>query len=174
GLAFLPLAVLAQADTAAIAPIDSLALHYAGTITQNELRQHLEIIASDEYEGRDTGKEGQKKAAAYLKEQFASFGIPPLENDAIDEGYFQRFPLIEERMGSISIRTNDSTFRFLEEIIYFNEFLKSDRKVEELVFLGEGKDMGSVKTDATVLLVEDGTAGMHEFMGWLKGRADEA
>ena len=173
-LAFLPFAAIAQADSTAIAQIDSVALNYAGSITVEELRKHLEIIASDEYEGRDTGKEGQKKAAAYLKEQFASFGIAPLEKEGIDEGYFQRFPLIEERMGSISIRTSDSTFRFLEEIIYFNEFLKSDRKVEELIFLGEGKDMAAVKKDATVLLVDDGTAGMIEFMGWLKGRADEA
>ncbi len=44
----------------ASAQTDSLALHYAGTITAAELREHLEVLASDEYMGRDTGKEGQK------------------------------------------------------------------------------------------------------------------
>ena len=36
---------------------------YLATITQTDLKKHLTIVASDEMEGRDTGTEGQKKAA---------------------------------------------------------------------------------------------------------------
>src|SRR5690606_1623274 len=73
-------------------PADTVAAHYATVITVEDLREHLTIIASDEYEGRDTGKEGQKKAAAYLRDQFISYGIPPIEGaspEAIVEGYYQ-------------------------------------------------------------------------------------
>lgn len=35
---------------------------YANTITEGELKEMLYTFASDEFEGRDTGKEGQKKA----------------------------------------------------------------------------------------------------------------
>ena len=34
---------------------------FAKTITADELKEHLYIYASDEFEGRNTGAEGQKK-----------------------------------------------------------------------------------------------------------------
>ena len=40
-------------------------------ITQDALRRDLSILASDEYEGRETGTKGQKMAAAYISQQFA-------------------------------------------------------------------------------------------------------
>ena len=72
----LPLALSAQQD--------SLALRYAATITEADMRTHLTILASDAYMGRDTGKEGQKMAAAYLKSQFQKDGIPPVPVDRPD------------------------------------------------------------------------------------------
>lgn len=49
-------------------PISQIELinKYKNTITANELKKHLTIVASDEMEGRDTGSKGQKKAANYL------------------------------------------------------------------------------------------------------------
>ena len=35
------------------------------TITSDELKEHPYIYASDEFEGRETGTEGQKKAVNY-------------------------------------------------------------------------------------------------------------
>ena len=48
---------------------------YAGTITKEDLKKQLTIIASAEMEGRETGTEGQRKAAAYIAGQFKSFGL---------------------------------------------------------------------------------------------------
>ena len=45
------------------------------SITSNELKTHLYIVASDEMEGRDTGSEGQKKAGNYLIEQYQKMGV---------------------------------------------------------------------------------------------------
>ncbi|HMB63621.1 MAG TPA: hypothetical protein VKN36_11145, partial [Eudoraea sp.] len=39
---------------------------YAETITESELKDYLFTYASDEFEGRETGKAGQKKAVEYL------------------------------------------------------------------------------------------------------------
>lgn len=62
---------------------------YAKTITINELKEHLYIFASDEFEGRLTGEPGQKKAADFLKNFYISKRInSPLEND----NYFQEIP----------------------------------------------------------------------------------
>ena len=45
-------------------------IEYADTITQDELKDHLYIYASDEFEGRETGEPGQKKAIEYIKKQY--------------------------------------------------------------------------------------------------------
>ena len=48
------------------------------------------IYASDEFEGRDTGEPGQKKAVEYLRNYYKSIGVEPgdLEGD-----YFQEMTL---------------------------------------------------------------------------------
>lgn len=49
---------------------------YASSITSEELKDHLYIFASDDFEGRNTGEPGQKKAAEYLRAEFKEMGIP--------------------------------------------------------------------------------------------------
>ena len=43
---------------------------YIKTITANDLKKHLYIVASDEMQGRETGSIGQKKAGNYLINQY--------------------------------------------------------------------------------------------------------
>lgn len=50
---------------------------YAGTITKDDLKKQLTIIAGPEMEGRETGTEGQRRAAAYIASQFKAFGLKP-------------------------------------------------------------------------------------------------
>jgi hypothetical protein len=68
---------------------EDAATTYAKTITEEELKEHLYILASDEFEGRLTGEPGQKKAAAFLKNFYVSKNIksPLGGND-----YFQEIP----------------------------------------------------------------------------------
>nr|GFB24810.1 hypothetical protein [Tanacetum cinerariifolium] len=61
-----PLKVVAPAGTTA----DYATLYAERYITQDKLRRDLTILASDEYEGRETGTKGQKMAAAYISQQF--------------------------------------------------------------------------------------------------------
>ena len=48
---------------------------YVNSITANELKAHLTIVASDEMEGRETGSQGQKKAGNYLISQYEKNGV---------------------------------------------------------------------------------------------------
>ncbi len=43
---------------------------FAKTITAGDLKKHLSIVASAQMEGRETATPGQKKAAAYIEQQF--------------------------------------------------------------------------------------------------------
>src|SRR4030066_2171535 len=66
-----------------------LAQKFAAGITEADLKTHLYIIASDEFEGRNTGEPGQKLAAEYLKDFYISKNIAsPLGGN----NYFQIIP----------------------------------------------------------------------------------
>lgn len=45
------------------------------SISADQLKKHLYIVAADEMEGRDTGSEGQKKAGKYLIEEYVKMGV---------------------------------------------------------------------------------------------------
>ncbi|MDO4727899.1 MAG: M28 family peptidase [Bacteroidota bacterium] len=52
-------------------------IHFAKTITINDLQKHLYTIAADSMMGRDTGSEGLKKAGEYIIGQYKKLGITP-------------------------------------------------------------------------------------------------
>ena len=62
-------------------------VRFSKSITSSELSDYLYTISSDEFEGRDTGKAGQKKAAEYLKNYYSSLNIAGGSFE--DEPYFQ-------------------------------------------------------------------------------------
>jgi len=69
---------------------DSLELStYAQSITAAELKTHLYKYASAEFGGRETGTEGQRKAAQYIKEYYESEGIV---SPIADASYYQAIP----------------------------------------------------------------------------------
>ena len=63
-------------------------LTWANTITASDLSDHLYVLAADSMEGRETGKEGQRKAAAYIAAHFKASGLDPIQGS-----YFQEVPL---------------------------------------------------------------------------------
>ena len=68
-------------------------LKYAETITVFDLEKHLNILASDSLEGRETGKPGQKMAADYIMNHFKNIGIPPYKKNT----YYQKFKTESDR-----------------------------------------------------------------------------
>ena len=78
-------------------------MEYANTITPNELKEHLYTFASDEFEGREAGEPGQKKAAEYLKNEYKQLDIPsPLG----DDDYYQEVPESAFSRGNVKASEN--------------------------------------------------------------------
>ncbi len=78
--------IIAQA-AASVEITGKLAKKFAEGITETDLKTHLYIIASDEFEGRNTGEPGQKLAAEYLKDFYMGINIA----SPLGEGnYFQK------------------------------------------------------------------------------------
>ncbi|MDX9751235.1 MAG: M28 family peptidase [Flavobacteriales bacterium] len=154
---------------------DSLAGKYAGTITREDLRRDLEFLASDALEGRDTGEKGQKMAAAYIRQHFVNAGIPPVPvQEGIADGYYQPFDLEVEQLGALALRSGTREFRFMEEILYFDQSAATDgRQVDELVYLGDGTDLtraGDLRGRAVWAAPEGGSA--MSVMMWLRQYAE--
>lgn len=57
-------------------------------IKEENLRQHIRVLASDSLNGRGTGSEGEKMARAYIESQFEKMKLAK----AGSNGYFQSFP----------------------------------------------------------------------------------
>ncbi|MBT8253524.1 MAG: M28 family peptidase [Flavobacteriaceae bacterium] len=54
---------------------------------ENKMKEDVNFLADDKLEGRQTGTEGEKKAAEYLASRFTDIGLEPKGTD----GYFQDF-----------------------------------------------------------------------------------
>ena len=80
-IALIPILSCANTKIIGKTTIDSVhttkpvATTFAATITSSDLKKHLYILASDDFEGRNTGEPGQKKAAEYLKTFYINHNI---------------------------------------------------------------------------------------------------
>ena len=168
-LFFLPLAVLCLYSYAQV----DLSAKYAEKITGAELRKHLTIIAGDAFEGRETGTEGQRKAAAYIETQFALMGLK--KPDAL-KSYQQLYPLTQDSIVTlpvfsvngknadngkdflIPLGSNDNTKFTSNKLVFagygiddvaYNDYANINVKGKVVViFLGEPKRDGKYFIDA--------------------------
>ncbi|MFT5243262.1 MAG: hypothetical protein ACJA1H_000960 [Glaciecola sp.] len=157
---------------------------YGNTITSQELKDMLYIYASDEFEGRNTGEPGQKKAVNYLKEQYVNMGIPsPLYGD----DYFQEVPLEKQKALEVEMTINES------EMVHYTDFLilgNADTQqldINEVVYAGYGidsdnySDYKDLDVKGKIVLIKAGepkdsdgnyvTSGTTEDTKWSSGRA---
>ena len=106
---------------------------YLSTITAEELKTHLYIVAGDAMEGRDTGTEGQKKAGKYLIEQYKKNGIshPPVAAD-----WYQKVPSEYMKRG-FAPKLPDS------ENIW--AFIKGSEKPDEIIIISAHYDHVGMK-----------------------------
>lgn len=108
---------------------------FAKSIQANDLKAIVYDLTSDEFEGRETGKLGQKKTAEYLQEKFKSFGIPPIIKGM---SYLQTFHLYEEYPGEVNIQINNKNYQFLKDFYCFNNFSDLHIEFNSIVFAGYG------------------------------------
>ena len=152
-------------------------LKYAETITVKDLRSRLEIIASDDFEGRETGKPGQKKAANYIKERFQEFGYQPIEELA---GYFQPFKLQLTYPDTVKLIVGNESAEFLKDMYYFPGFGDMTIKTENLLYLGFGidsekySDYKDVSVEGRVVMISGGEPTNKKDISWVSGVGEKS
>ncbi len=65
-------------------------------IDETAYREHVRVLASDEFEGRKPGTPGEEKTVAYVVEQFKKLGLKPGNG----ESYLQQVPMLESIAGA--------------------------------------------------------------------------
>ena len=108
---------------------------FANTITAEDLKKHLYIVAGSEMEGRETATEGQRKAATYIEDYFKSLGLLPGLNGSFQMNY----PLYQDSLVHSSIEVNGKSFQLFRD---FAVNLTSSNGTmlmgSEIVFAGYG------------------------------------
>ena len=112
---------------------------YAALIQPETLKQWLDVLASKEMEGRETGERGQQRAAEFIAAQFKSMGLPPV---ADRNTYFQQIRLKNESWTEIGLQVGDQTFKNRADFYVFPSFNPDNplTKLKEVVFVGYGVD----------------------------------
>ncbi len=121
---------------------DTIAMKYARNISPALAELHLSIIASDAYEGRETGKPGADKAAHYIATEFKAQGLEAPVNGS----YFFNVPL-ETKDVNMSVNINARQFTNAQD--YYAANVYEDRKLitPEIVFIGYGTNAEIANVD---------------------------
>lgn len=95
---------------------------YATYIDSSDLRKHLTVLASDEYEGRETGKKGQEMAAAYIQQSFKEDGCSYVPGMSEFQQYFE---VIETTPGG-TVMFGKKELVFKTDFVYMSAKRKVD------------------------------------------------
>jgi hypothetical protein len=108
---------------------------FANSITEEGLKKHLYIVASKDFEGRETATEGQRKAAAYIEANFKSLGLQPGNRG----GFQMYYPLFQDSLVDAAIQVNNQAFKLNEDFaVNITTNHSSALFLSEVVFAGYG------------------------------------
>ena len=134
------------------------------SITANELKKDISVLASDDFRGRFPATAGEEKTINYLAGEFKKIGLVP----AYKGSYFQEVPLVKitaDTSMSLNISGGKSKIR----LKYHDEFIGNTSKItdnvqidnSEIVFVGYGINAPEYNwNDYTGLDVKDKTVLM--------------
>lgn len=105
---------------------------YAKTITTNDLKKHLYIIAGPEMEGRETATPGERKAAAYIEAQFKALDLEPGNHGS----YRQYFNVYQDSLIGASIEVNGTSFQLDQDFVVPLSNIWANMRFSEIVFVG--------------------------------------
>ncbi len=143
-LVFLFTAITIQAQKK-ISPVK-----YASSITADDLKKHLFIIASAEMEGRETATEGQRKAAAYIEDHFRKLGLVA----PVSGGYQQYYPVYTDTLLDAKVAVNDVWFNWGKDVSGSLSSLNTQElNFGEFLFLAKGDSTTNITGKAVILVL---------------------
>ena len=111
------------------------------SISEESLKAHIQVLSSDDFQGRKPFTEGETKTVNYLIDQFKEYGLEPGNVDS----YTQEVPLVELTAipsETMTIEGNGQTIELnvLDDFVAYTEKVVEQTSLDasELVFAGYG------------------------------------
>ncbi len=131
GLAIASVSLMAQ---------DQIAVKYANTITEEDMKAKLSILASDEFGGRETGTEGQKKASKFLEDFYAKVGLAgPVEGT-----YRQKFSMYQSDWSDVYIKAKSGKKMNGKDFIFLGSADMDKEMKLETAYVGDASDLSNM------------------------------
>jgi Zn-dependent M28 family amino/carboxypeptidase len=148
-ICFLAFSCMASCQSAKETATKSLFLptKYSNTITADELKTHLYIVASDSMEGRQTGSIGQKKAGKYLINQYQKDRIPFPKGA---QNYYQHIPA-----AYLSAKANQN----LPDSENIWAYIEGSEKPDEVIVISAHYDHEGTKNNSIFYGADDDGSG---------------
>jgi Zn-dependent M28 family amino/carboxypeptidase len=110
------------------------------SITAEDLMRRVEVLSSDEFEGRKPGSPGEERTVAYLTQEMRRIGLEPGNPDGT---YVQEVPLAGTTGTaevSLEVAGRSIPLTYLDDVVAMSRRLVPEVKVDarELVFVGYG------------------------------------
>jgi Peptidase family M28/PA domain len=133
---------------------------FANSISAADLKMHLYIVASKEFEGRETATEGQRKAASYIEHYFKSLSLLPGNKDS----YQLYYPVFQDSLVNATVQVNGQSFALNEDFAIFPSMdYTATLMGSEVVFAGYGitdstrDDYKGLDVKGKIVMVLNGT-----------------
>jgi hypothetical protein len=108
-----------------------------------KMRERLERLAADDFEGRGPGNAGGKRAAQYIADQMKASGITPANKGS----YFQNVKMVGIKADPKTVlKVGNESLKFADEFVATTSAQKPNVSVDaDLVFVGYGIDAPNYK-----------------------------
>ena len=110
-------------------------------MSENQMKEYIQILASDEFQGRKPFSEGEVKTIDYISDVYSNLGLTP----AVENSYLQEVPLVEvsvrvDKPMNFNTNGKEKNIRYKDDFVIFSRRLEDSVEVKnsELVFAGYG------------------------------------
>ena len=131
---------------------------FGESISVEDLYRHLSVLASDDYQGRETGQKGQKAAAIYIAKEFERLQLKPAGND----NFFQSFEVVKKTLATRKFIVNQKKFNFGDDFFCAKNIGNVNFQSNEIIFAGYGiidknrNDFKNFNVEGKVVLILSG------------------
>jgi hypothetical protein len=112
---------------------------FSTSINKDNAYKHLSVLASDDYEGRETGKKGAWMAADYIRDYFKSLGLKAPVNGS----YFQPIDMVSYNLSGMALSINGQTKEYAKDFVVSASTVTLggfNFDAKDIVFAGYGLD----------------------------------
>lgn len=118
-------------------PANKDAIKFSKAINPDNAYKHLSVLASDEYEGRETGTKGAWMAADYIRDYFKSIGL----KGPVNGSYFQKINLVNVTLKESHVTVNGQPKAYQKDYIVSPSLISDNGftfSTDQIVFIGYG------------------------------------